>query len=75
MIFLVKGENELIIQCKLKDLTRNVIKRVMERYGMRKERGILFISNSKRLKTNIPIGENGLRNCSKIVVIYDVIFS
>ena len=70
LIFLVKGENELIIQCKLKDLTRNVIKRVMERYGMRKERGILFISNSKRLKTNIPIGENGLRNHSKIIVIY-----
>ena len=75
MTFLVNGENKLIIQCKLKDLTRNVVKREMQQNGMRKERGILFIFRNKRLKLNIPIGENGLRNHSIIVVIYDVIFS
>ena len=75
LTFLVNGENKLIIQCKLKDLTRNVIKRVMEKFGFQEKIGILFISNRKRLKPNIPIGENGLRNHFTIVVIYDVIFS
>ena len=70
LIFLVNGENEIIIQCKLKELTRNVVKRVIYKCGFQKEKGILFISKGKRLKMNIPIGENGLRDQSNIVVIY-----
>ena len=33
---------------------------------------ILFIFKFRKLNTNISIGENGLKNRSKITVIYDV---
>ena len=70
LTFYVNGEDKLTFQCKLEELTRNAINRFIQKRGLQEEKDILFIVGNKRLKMNIPIGENGLRNHSKIIVIY-----
>ena len=61
-------------ECKLNELTENVINKFMEKNSIKQDENILFIFNMKRLKLNAQIGDNGLKNNGRIIVIYDVKF-
>ena len=52
----------------------------MERYKEELEikdntQNLLYIYNRRRLNLELPIKENGLRDNSEIIVIYDVIYA
>ena len=64
----------ITIQCKLKELTKDVIKRFIIKVCLEEE-DILFISNGINLNPNISIGDNGMEDGRTITVIYDVIFA
>ena len=74
LTFSYDEKQKIKIQCKLNELTDDVIKRFMNQSGL-KTKDILFISQARKLKFNIPIGDNQLKDGSEIVVIYDVVFA
>ena len=74
LTFLYNETHKIKIQCKLNELTDDAIKRFMDKSGL-KAKDILFISNSRKLTLNVPIGDNKLKDGSEIVVIYDVVFA
>ena len=71
-VYGIKGKNECItsVKCKLNELTGNVIERFSEKKGFDKRYLNLFIFNYKKLDFNISIGDNELKNKSKIIVIH-----
>ena len=73
--FVMNGKVEKTFECKLNELTENVAKKFMEKNSIKQDENILFIFNMKRLKFNAQIGDNGLKNNSRIIVIYDVMFA
>ena len=75
LYFSINGIEEKTFECKLYELTENVMKKFMDKNGIKQDENILFIFNMKRLKLDAQIGDNGLKNNSRITVIYDVIFA
>ena len=67
----------IVIQCELKELTGNVLKRFMLKYGLspRLRDEPLFIYNCRNLNPNISIGDNGLENFNTINAIHDILFN
>ena len=75
LYFSINGIAEKTFECKLYELTENVMKKFMDKNGIKQDENILFIFNMKRLKLAAQIGDNGLKNNSRITIIYDVIFA
>ena len=75
LYFSLNGISEKKLECKPVELTENVIKRLLDENNLKQNEDYLFIFNSQRLKLEVPIGENGLENNSKITIIYDVLFA
>ena len=69
--------DSIVIQCELKELTGNVLKKFMSLSGLvtRFIDEPLFIYKCRNLNPKISIGDNGLLNSSTINVIYDILFN
>ena len=75
LYFSLNGISEKKLECKPVELIENIIKRLLDENNFKQNEEYLFIFNSQRLKLEVPIGENGLENNSKITIIYDVLFA
>ena len=64
------------IECKLNELTKDVIQRYVNKRGLNNYNNLLFVWNGKRIDLNIPIGDNGLEKEGYItcICISDVTF-
>ena len=57
------------IKCQLKELTRDIIERFLNKTQINKDIEKLFIFDCKRIEPDIPIGHNGIPESSVILVI------
>ena len=68
----IDGIFEEKIDCKLGELTKDVIKRVFDKIKIPEKNNILVIYNAKRIKLNNSIRDNNLHNMLKLIVIFDI---
>ena len=71
------GGDYQLIQCKEREITRNVIERFKEKYSIEikmDSKDTLFIFSGKQIDLDFTIGENGLNKYPHFVIISDVVF-
>ena len=67
----INGIFEEKIDCKLGELTKDVIKRVFDKIKIPEKNNTLFIYNCKRIELNKSIGDNKLRSGHGFIIISD----
>ena len=75
LIFEINGIKRKTITFQKKEITKNVIQKVIEDFGFKTENNIIFIYDKRKLISDIPIIDNGLVDNSIITIIYDVIYA
>ena len=72
LLFKLNGIQEVKLKFELKDLTKDVIKEIYEKFKIT-DKDALYIFDLKKLNLEIPIGANGLKNEFTIIIISDYI--
>ena len=71
LILEINGFIETKIKCKLNELIKDVIKKVLDQNGIYEKNNILVICGSKKIKLDVPIGEYHPLNYFRITIILD----
>ena len=71
LILEINGFIETKIKCKLNELIKDVIKKVLEQNGIYEKNNILVICGRKKIKLDVPIGEYHPLNYFRITIILD----
>ena len=70
LYFTVNSTKTIKIHCSINEITKNVIKKFMEKFKIQNSREILCIFNNCRLIFDISIGDNHLRDKAFVTVIF-----
>ena len=70
--FLLCDRGDIIIKCKLNELAGNVIQRAFDKKKISNNERLLVFHGNNKIYMNISIGENGLYDNSKIIIIDDI---
>ena len=74
LIFEINNIERKTMNFSTKEITKNVIQKAIDNFGLKTEKNILFIYDKRKLNSNIPIVDNGVVENSIITIIYDVYY-
>ena len=69
LFFEINGFIKTEISCKLNELFKDVIKRVLNQNGISENNNILVIYKAQKMELNVPIGEYHFQNWDIITII------
>ena len=75
LIFEINGIERKVMNFQKKEITKNVIQKVIDNFGFKTENNIIFIYDKRKLNCDIPIMDNDLVENSIITIIYDVLYA
>ena len=67
----INGYIETSIKCKLNELIKDIIKKVLNSYGIEEKNDILVIFNCRKIKLDVPLGEYHFKEYNRLTIIYD----
>ena len=70
--FEINGFIKTEINCKLNELIKDVINKVLNLYGISEKNDILVIYNAQKVKLDVPLGLYNFNNLSTIIIIYNI---
>ena len=67
----INGYIQTSINCKLNELIKDIIKKVLNPYGIEEKNDILVIFNCRKIKLDVPLGEYHFKEYNRLTIIYD----
>ena len=74
LIFEINNIERKTMNFSTKEITKNIIQKAIDNFGLKTEKNILFIYDKRKLNNNISIVDNGVVENSIITIIYDVYY-
>ena len=71
----INGQKQSTVKCEKNELTGKVIEEWKNNLGIKPDEDSLFIFNRRKLINDIPLKDNGLKDNSEVIIIYDVLFA
>ena len=71
----INGLKQSKLKCDKNELTGKVIEDLKNNLEIKPGEDSLFIFNRRKLINDIPLKDNGLKDNSEVIIIYDVIFA
>ena len=70
--FEINGFIKSEINCKLNELIKDVINKILNLFGISEKNDVLVIYNAQKIKLDVPLGVYHFKNLSTIIIIYNI---